>query len=218
MKIIINNELITFSDEELDYWYLGEGNEGTVYIWKDKAIKIYKPYCRTDRLSEEEALFLSKIPTKRILLPIDIVYDENNNFIGYTTKFIQNRNREIIKSLSLSTIKKELEIIKEDIFLLSNRGVSLEDFYYDNFALDDGFYMIDPGTYIIVDYDKRKVYLENIKLYNEFFLKDILFRLVKLNRQEKNNLEVLVDSSDYISDIIEDSERKVGPFLKGISK
>ena len=218
MKIIINNELITFSNEELDYWYLGEGNEGTVYIWKDKAIKIYKPYCSTDRLSEEEALFLSKIPTKRILLPIDIVYDENHNFIGYTTKFIQNRNREIIKSLSLSTIKKELEIIKEDIFLLSNRGVSLEDFYYDNFALDDGFYMIDPGTYRIVDYDKRKVYLENIKLYNEFFLKDILFRLVKLNRQEKNNLEVLVDSSDYISDIIEDSERKVGPFLKGISK
>jgi hypothetical protein len=78
--------------------------------------------------------------------------------------------------------------------------------------------MIDPGTYKIVDYDKRLVYLENIKVYNEFFLKDILYRLVKLNKKEKNNLEVLIDSSDYISDILEDSDKKIVSYLKGISK
>ena len=218
MRVYINNKLVEYTDEELDYWYLGEGNEGTVYIWKDKAIKIYKPFCSTDRLSEDEALLLSRIPTKRILLPIDLVYDENHKFIGYTTKFIQNRNKDVIKKLYIGDIKKELELIKEDIFLLSDNNVSLEDFRYDNFAFDDGFYMIDPGTYKVVDYDKRLVYLENIKVYNEFFLKDILYRLVKLNKKEKNNLEVLIDSSDYISDILDDSDKKIVSYLKGISK
>lgn len=218
MRVVINNKVVEYTDEELDYWYLGEGNEGTCYIWKDKALKIYKPFCSTDRLTEEEAAYLSNIKTNRILLPIDLVYDENHKFIGYTTKFIQNRHRDTIKQLSIADIRKELEIIKEDIFTLSDNNVSLEDFRYDNFAYDDGFYMIDPGTYKIVDYDKRLVYLENIKVYNEFFLKDIIFRLVKLTKKEKENLEVLIDSSDYISDILEDSDKKIVSYMKGISK
>ena len=218
MIIYINDKKIELTAEELEYRFLGEGKEGTTYIWNDKVLKIYKPYSSISRLNEKEAIYLSKIPTKRILLPIDLIYDENHNFIGYTTKFIRNYNRSTIKRLAISKIKEELEIIKEDIFLLSEKNISLEDFKLDNFAYDGKFYMIDPGTYKIVDYDKKKVYLENIKLYSDFFLREVLFTIVNLTKKEKNNLESLNDSSDYIGDILENSDRKVVPFIKGISK
>ena len=106
MIIYINGERIELTKEQLDYLYLGEGQEGVTYIYKDKALKIYKSYSSINRLSEKEALYLSKIPTKRILMPIDLVYDENGNFIGYTTKFIQNYNRATIKQLPISKIKE----------------------------------------------------------------------------------------------------------------
>ena len=216
MIIYINDKEYELKEDVLNYLYLGEGEEGIAYIQGDKVLKIYKPYCSIKRLSEEDVTYLSKIPTKRILLPIDIIYDENHNFIGYTTKFILNHQREIIKQLHISRIKGELELVKEDIFMLSEKSVSLEDFKLDNFALDDGFYMIDPGTYRIVDYDKRKVYLENIKLYSEFFLREVLFTVIKFTK--KNNLELLANSTDYISEILDNSNGKVVPYLKGISK
>lgn len=78
--------------------------------------------------------------------------------------------------------------------------------------------MIDPGTYKIVGYDKRKVYLENIKLYSEFFLREVLFTVIKFTKKQKNNLELLADSTDYISEILDNSNGKVVPYLKGISK
>lgn len=121
MIIYINDQEYELTKEELEYRYLGEGKEGTTYIWNDKVLKIYKPYSSISRLSEQEALYLSKIPTKRILLPLDIIYDENHNFIGYTTKFILNHNCAIINQLPVSKIKEELELVKEDIFMLSEK-------------------------------------------------------------------------------------------------
>ena len=42
MIIYINGERIELTKEQLDYLYLGEGQEGVTYIYKDKALKIYK--------------------------------------------------------------------------------------------------------------------------------------------------------------------------------
>ena len=218
MILYINDEKLEFSEEELNFRYLEEGQEGIAYIWKDKVIKVYKDQKRIPSINEETASYLSKIPTKRILLPIDLVYDENHNFIGYTTKFILNHNRSVIKRLPVSKIKKELELIREDIFLLSDKKVALMDFHLDNFCYDGGFYMIDPGTYKIVDYDKKKVLLENIRYYSEFFLRDLLFTTIKFTKKEKDALDLLNDSCDYISDMLDNSDRKVVPYLKGISK
>lgn len=217
MKVFIDNKEYNFSQEELDYWYLGEGNEGTAYIWKDKVLKIYKPFCSTDRLNEEEALYLSKIPTQRILLPIDLVYDENHKFIGYTTKFINNHNFEVIKNFPASRIKKELEIIREDIFLLSEKNVSLEDFRIDNFALEDGFYIIDPGTYKIVNQPKSRIFLENIKLFNKFFVEDILLRIRKFTKIQQNRVKEIF-GDEYAADNIDSVDITISNYLGKIVK
>ena len=55
------------------------------------------------------------------------------------------------------------------------------------------------------------------RLFNAFFLEDILFRIIRLKKDQKENLEILSDSQGFVGDIIEDSEKNVSAYINGIS-
>ena len=78
MKYFLGTEEINFSEKELLDSYINEGTEGITYKYKNSAIKIYSnTYPYKPKLSEEEIFRMSKIPTKRILMPEKPLYDEN---------------------------------------------------------------------------------------------------------------------------------------------
>ncbi len=153
---------------------LGEGKEGEVYLVKDKAVKFYKPYCQKRRLTKEEALFLSAISTKRVLMPMDILLNKRRQLKGYSTIYIENLGLGNLLELRSSILKEEFSILKEDIVLLSDSLVLLEDFMLENISFHQGIYVIDPGSFTLSEVDSTAVYGLNMEVVNEFLILELL--------------------------------------------
>ena len=102
MKMLIDNKSLNIAD--IEKHYIDEGTEVVVYKYNDMALKIYKDYCRKQRLDLDTAKELSKIDTSRILLPRNIVYTENGEFIGYTTNKSKGYYTEQLPNICLHYI------------------------------------------------------------------------------------------------------------------
>ena len=83
-KIVSENNLVfIITDQGLFYnniplEYIDKGEEGSVYRYQDKAIKIYHDYPRKTTASLELLKVLKTINTQRILMPIDILMENKN--------------------------------------------------------------------------------------------------------------------------------------------
>ena len=100
-KIVSENNLVfIITDQGLFYnniplEYIDKGEEGSVYRYQDKAIKIYHDYPRKTTASLELLKVLKTINTQRILMPIDILMETSNKAKGYITPFIEG-NKDIV--------------------------------------------------------------------------------------------------------------------------
>jgi hypothetical protein len=152
---------------------IGQGFEGVVYLNKksNEAVKIFSKY---NKLNIETAEKMTQIHTKYILLPRRLVYDEFDNFAGYTTKYIETNkpmtsstlvNYPIIYLLYLfSKLYKEVDLISNHKLLLAD----LEN--PDNYIYNGNFYLVDPGYYHFVGNSYESVLEKNIDTINRFLL------------------------------------------------
>lgn len=152
---------------------IGQGFEGVVYLNKksNEAVKIFSKY---NKLNIETAEKMTQIHTKYILLPRRLVYDEFDNYAGYTTKYIETNkpmtsstlvNYPIIYLLYLfSKLYKEVDLISNHKLLLAdldNPG---------NYIYNGNFYLVDPGYYHFVGNSYESVLEKNIDTINRFLL------------------------------------------------
>lgn len=152
---------------------IGQGFEGVVYLNKksNEAVKIFSKY---NKLNIETADKMTQIHTKYILLPRRLVYDDFDNFAGYTTKYIETNkpmtsstlvNYPIIYLLYLfSKLYKEVDLISNHKLLLAD----LEN--PDNYIYNGNFYLVDPGYYHFVGTSYESVLGKNIDTINRFLL------------------------------------------------
>lgn len=152
---------------------IGQGFEGVVYLNKksNEAVKIFSKY---NKLNIETAEKMTQIHTKYILLPRRLVYDEFDNYAGYTTKYIETNkpmtsstlvNYPIIYLLYLfSKLYKEVDLISNHKLLLAD----LEN--PDNYIYNGNFYLVDPGYYHFVGNSYESVLGKNIDTINRFLL------------------------------------------------
>ena len=152
---------------------IGEGFEGVVYLNKksNEAVKIFSKY---NKLNIETAEKMTQIHTKYILLPRRLVFDEFDNYAGYTTKYIETNkpmtsstlvNYPIIYLLYLfSKLYKEVDLISNHKLLLAD----LEN--PDNYIYNGNFYLVDPGYYHFVGNSYESVLGKNIDTINRFLL------------------------------------------------
>lgn len=152
---------------------IGQGFEGVVYLNKksNEAVKIFSKY---NKLNIETAEKMTQINTKYILLPRRLVYDEFDNYAGYTTKYIETNkpmtsstlvNYPIIYLLYLfSKLYKEVDLISNHKLLLAD----LEN--PDNYIYNGNFYLVDPGYYHFVGNSYESVLEKNIDTINRFLL------------------------------------------------
>ena len=148
---------------------IGEGTEGKVYFFNNITYKIYYPGALQDGfgLKEKHHAYLLDISTRQIILPTNLIYNNFGRYIGYTAPFIK---KEKLKLLDIEKTKfiKNLEILENDIEILSNKKVLMADIKYYNFIYNGDMYIIDPGRYRInFDY---KVYENNIMQYKKLIL------------------------------------------------
>ena len=175
MRILLGEELLEFDEEQLDYMYIDEGNESEVYRYGDTALKIYKPYCPKERLSLDEVVELSKIPTKRFLMPKEVIRDADTlEFIGYSLPFVYKYPRDILMRIKMNYFLDELDIIESDIDLLAQHHVDIEDVHIDNVLFNNGFFIGDPGSFEIKrEKSTGTIYRNNIYTFNRFVKNDI---------------------------------------------
>lgn len=152
---------------------IGQGFEGVVYLNKksNEAVKIFSKY---NKLNIETAEKMTQINTKYILLPRRLVFDEFDNYAGYTTKYIETNkpmtsstlvNYPIIYLLYLfSKLYKEVDLISNHKLLLAD----LEN--PDNYIYNGNFYLVDPGYYHFVGNSYESVLEKNIDTINRFLL------------------------------------------------
>lgn len=182
---------------------IGQGFEGVVYLNKksNEAVKIFSKY---NKLNIETAEKMTQIHTKYILLPRRLVFDEFDNYAGYTTKYIETNkpmtsstlvNYPIIYLLYLfSKLYKEVDLISNHKLLLAD----LEN--PDNYIYNGNFYLVDPGYYHFVGNSYESVLEKNIDTINRFLLS---YGLNYDNEEIENFLKNLNNSytvCDYLRD------------------
>lgn len=222
MRILVGDELLEFSEDELDARYISEGCESTVYQYRDEALKIYKRYCGKDRLKEYDATILTGIETKRILLPRRIIRDADTEiFMGYSLPRIQVCSREVIPNMLVEAFVDELDLIHDDIRTLSDRRVDIEDLYMDNVLYNSRFFLGDPGSFVVrKESYQGDIYADNIYTLNKF-VKDEVFGMIKLSKMRRSIIDCSFDSSYYIGDQIRDTAKpreKISQYVKRMSK
>ena len=224
MKLFIDNKELNIPESELSLRYLGEGSESTVYRYKDEALKIHKDNFYQKRLTEEAAIKMSKISTKRILLPRKIIYDENGEYIGYTTPYQREYNKDLLKRITMEKFIEELKILREDTRIISNEGIMLEDVHQNNLLVGDGLYLCDPGLYKFTDINYEDLYSNNIIELNYLFTVLLLeTRVFDLTNKQADKLEDYFGATSrfFLEKLIEEQDinpkQKVNPFMKKLA-
>ena len=199
MRILLGEELLEFDEEQLNYMYIDEGNESEVYRYGDTALKIYKPYCSKERLGLDDVVELSKIPTKRFLMPKEVIRDADTlEFIGYSLPFVYKYPRDILMRIKMNYFLDELDIIESDIDLLAQHHVDIEDVHIDNVLFNNGLFIGDPGSFEIKrEKSTGTIYRNNIYTFNRFVKNDI-FPLAKISKAKRDDLDAMFDDYYFI--------------------
>ena len=222
MRILVGDELLEFSEDELDARYINEGCESIVYQYGNEVLKIYKRYCGKDRLTEKDASVLTEIETKRILLPRRIIKEADTGiFMGYSLPLIQVCSKKVIPNMPVETFVDELDLLHDDIRKLSDNRVDIEDLYIDNVLYDGRFFLGDPGSFVVRRNSYQgDIYRDNICTLNRFVIDDV-FGMVKITKAGRNIIDCSFDCSHYIGDEIRDTARpkeKISQYVKRIVK
>jgi len=78
-EIVLNNEYVKFTDRDL----LGQGGEGSVFAYKDWAVKLYH---NTTDFQPRKIEELQKIRGNRVIKPVHVAYSKDNRVVGYAMK------------------------------------------------------------------------------------------------------------------------------------
>ncbi len=157
------------------YNLLGKGGEGSVYETQehDVVAKIYSKEKRTDTLEKKLSLMITKKPkAKNIAWPLSMLYDDCNNFVGFTMMRVPSHckqlgetvlmiNNEMVKEKYLSSwtradlVKLCLSIV-ETFKMLHNKGILMGDINPANIMINpdkpEEVYFVDCDSYQIDKY------------------------------------------------------------------
>lgn len=222
MKLLIGDKEVEFTKKQLDEMYIDEGNEAEVFRYQDEVLKIYKDHCKKLRLDDEEALELSHIPTKRVLLPRRLLrLPETFSFKGYTTKYIENLPVDIIPCIKMEHFLGELELLEDDMEILADREVNVCDLNLNNMLYDGSMYFCDPGSFTFVWGSKAgEIHRNNLSELNSFVL-DKLFGLIRVSGHKREIYKSSYDRSECLSSQIREntvSGETVKQYVKRVTR
>lgn len=148
---------IIISDNELSYSNLiGMGSEGRVFKYDREALKLfYQP--TENKLNKLKVL--SQLNIKDFVLPKKLVFDQYNNFSGFTMPLINlssDKNLEV-RIKNLNTLKEKIYYLKKQEELIKRaheNNLILIDLNPKNFIIDknDNLIAIDTDNYIVNEY------------------------------------------------------------------
>lgn len=139
--IILSSDLILLSEI---------GKEYIVFRYKNNVIKIYRNLddnINKEKFREDKIKDFMVLNTKKILMPNDVVYDLDNNAIGYSQDAIFYEKD--INNILMDNFLEELNFIDSDIDILDNKYILISDCHADNVMYNGKIYVVDIGKYEI---------------------------------------------------------------------
>lgn len=206
MKLVIGERMLNMTPEELDKLYLNEGSEGVIYRNGEEVYKIYKDNPLVTKLSLDGVNRLRKLKLKRFIVPNGPIFDEDGNFIGYSSKYLNEEKFSKIFDLDGKTFKRELRLLLEDVKQLTKNGIEIDDLHLSNLVLSDGsLYFIDMGGFKHSDDED----LEATNMFRfKYFIVSKLLSLPLSKKNRKKFESKFLESEDFDSFIssIDDNE------------
>ena len=182
---------------------IGQGYTGNVYQYGDNALKIFDT--EESIIDEETARYLTNIRTSRILLPKKLVYYKDK-FKGYTMKLVSTKHKsKNLISISKNDLLDNIEMLEEDVSLLSNKRVLLNGMSPDNTIYNGNLYITDPSKYSILDsmdYDN----IQNLDILNKFQLYLLLNNLII---RELNKIQIQYPGVNHLKKILDERDKDI---------
>ena len=155
---------------------IGSGKEITAYKNNNQVIKIF----HKDRLSGLNLINfdgLKRLTTLNLNCfnnPKELIY-KDNELVGYTEEYIEDTE------INIEVLKKNLDLLHEDIITLSNNGLIIGDIQYNYLSNNNTFKFTDMTSYSYINVDKiksdtgkkfmlEKIYKDNINIINIFLI------------------------------------------------
>ena len=155
---------------------IGSGKEITAYKNSNQVIKIF----HKDRLSGLNLINfdgLKRLTTLNLNCfnnPKELIY-KDNELVGYTEEYIEDTE------INIEALKKNLDLLHEDIITLSNNGLIIGDIQYNYLSNNNTFKFTDMTSYSYINVDKiksdtgkkfmlEKIYKDNINTINIFLI------------------------------------------------
>lgn len=183
---------------------IGTGKRGDVYKYRGQAIKVYPDNIDFNEvLDEKTAKYLTGITTDRILLPRKLLF-YNKNFIGYSLKLVDKKgaNGRIINA-PVSDVISNIELLEEDVDLLSSKGILLNGITPNNAVYNGDIYLTDPSRYAIMEGGDTK-YLNRL---NQYQLHLLISELIVSDIRKDNFRNSTVSNMKELFSLKDDNER-----------
>lgn len=202
MKIYLksNNKVLIDTDK---LRMLGKpGNDGTVYEYEGKAIKILHPEKTKDiGMTEEKALKFKKEFRFRQALNIkDIVYTKNHSYTGYVTDYKEENFNKTIKMETFHFLQI-CEKMLYDVDLITSKKYHMVDFRLGNSICNEEVYPFDFDHFSHYNDEPDSFYDKSNKrdLYSFILelMKKIYQKIFEDNKEEYPNL-IIGDRYDVI--------------------
>ena len=218
----------------------GAGSEGSLYLVDGKLYKIYYTDSLNDGFGNKKRYHQSLLGLyqdfEHFVLPEDLIFDSDGNYVGYVTRLVHYHGKEQNKGAGLTTLDwdpfiENIETIEKEIELLSeNRFLTVDLGYHNSIfsKMNNKVYMIDPGRYhhqtyfTTTDYKRR-----NIAIFNDYIIRMLERDSISFKLVHKNKILPLVKSinierdnkrfSQYFTEISEEYD-SVQDFLKEKAK
>ncbi|HOP65934.1 MAG TPA: hypothetical protein PLX66_02830 [Bacilli bacterium] len=176
-------ELVTIDkpdDFRKHHKLLGQGSEGSVFLYDNQAIKIFHnnfafEVSKTNKEQKLKVLMELKDTLNQVSLPTDLIYDKNGNFIGYIMDLIETYHKirdfyDMAKSkLSLALKVFYYRELEEIVKVLHSYGIYLVDVNLSNFLLNSQCkpVLTDSDGFKVGEYKAEEYYAFYVKYYKE---------------------------------------------------
>ena len=208
-KLEVKNNIVYVNGTKINR--IGSGVDGSVYKYKDKAIKLYHDtkHIKT-YLNKYQINLLSNISTEHIILPQAPLEHPFTN-PGFIMKYIDLKTKQDILTSPIEQVIKELEEIEQELILLGKNHFLLDDIKSSNTFYDKTLYLFDPDSFI---YDKQTDFSNrNIEMFIWQFIRDCIFS--KNNELTKREQLSMVRRLHYLYKI--GNYKLLSVFIKEIS-
>lgn len=153
MKCLINGNTVNLSKQN----FLASGGEGSVYVLKGVAYKIYND--PNKMIPEDKIKDLSVLSSPYVIKPMEVIRAQNRDPIGYTMKYVKDtyalcqmftKAFKTRNSISGERVLKLVLKLREGVQHVHNSQITIVDLNEMNFLLDKRFsniYFIDVDSY-----------------------------------------------------------------------